>query len=146
MTSEAHIQALVDAVRYCEQRSIPGAFAECGVWRGGSVLAMILTLQELGAERDIWLYDTFEGMTAPTEHDISPLDPPACDTWAQAERQEGRAWNELFAPELFDEDQVRETLLASGYSSQRLHFVRGPVEEDPSRVRVRARAAGAPAS
>ena len=50
MTSVARIQAVIDAVRYCEERGITGAFAECGVWRGGSVLAMILTLQELGAE------------------------------------------------------------------------------------------------
>ena len=73
MTGVARLQATIDAVRYCVRRGIPGAFAECGVWRGGSILAMILTLQSIGSDdRDIYLYDTFEGMTAPTEHDVSP--------------------------------------------------------------------------
>ncbi|MBC3641016.1 macrocin O-methyltransferase, partial [Klebsiella sp. Kps] len=50
MTGELRLLALLDAVRYCVQRGVPGDFAECGVWRGGSVLAMILTLQELGVD------------------------------------------------------------------------------------------------
>nr|AYC79427.1 hypothetical protein [uncultured bacterium] len=129
MTGPARLQSLVDAVRYCVRREIPGDFAECGVWRGGSVLAMILTLQELGAERDIHLFDTFEGMTAPTEHDVSALDPPALETWEQARQENGRAWNELFDPALFNEDGVRETLLSTGYPAERLHLVRGTVEE-----------------
>jgi hypothetical protein len=90
---------------------------------------MILTLQELGAERDIHLYDTFEGMTAPTEHDVSALDPPALATWEQARREDTRAWSALFDGETFNEAAVRDTLLATGYPEQRLHFVRGPVEE-----------------
>ena len=84
MTSDERLQALIDAVRYCVRRDIPGDFAECGVWRGGSVLAMLLTLQEEGVtDRDVHLFDTFEGMTAPTEHDVSSLDPPALETWNQ---------------------------------------------------------------
>jgi O-methyltransferase len=130
MTSVPRLQALIDAVEYCVRRDLPGAFAECGVWRGGSVLAMILTLQDLGVDdRDIYLFDTFEGMTAPTEHDVSPLDPPALETWKSAQEGEGRAWSELFAPELFNEDGVRETVLGSGYPRERIHLVRGPVEE-----------------
>src|SRR3712207_3635445 len=71
MTGHARLIALVDAVRYCVARDVPGAFAECGVWRGGSVLAMALTLQDLGVtDRDLYLFDTFEGMTEPTEHDV----------------------------------------------------------------------------
>ena len=92
MTGVPRLQALVDAVRHCERARIPGAFAECGVWRGGSVLAMILTFQELGSgDRDIYLYDTFEGMTEPTEHDVSPIDPPALETWRDAEGRRERA-------------------------------------------------------
>jgi hypothetical protein len=91
---------------------------------------MILTLQDMGlADRDIHLFDTFEGMTAPTDHDVSPLDPPALETWKAAEGGEQRPWSELFAPELFDEQAVRETLLATGYPEERIHITRGPVEE-----------------
>src|SRR5436305_2193540 len=50
ITSAERILALVDAVGYCVARDVPGAFAECGVWRGGSVMAMILTLQRLGCD------------------------------------------------------------------------------------------------
>ena len=82
MTGGARLQSVIDAVRYCVRRGVPGAFAECGVWRGGSVLAMILTLQELGRDdRDVYLFDTFEGMTEPTEHDVSPYHPPAPELW-----------------------------------------------------------------
>jgi O-methyltransferase len=130
MTSDQRLLALVDAVRYVVARDVPGAFAECGVWRGGSVLAMIATLQELGAgDRDIHLYDTFEGMTEPTEHDTSALDPPALETWQDAQGQGERPWNELFDPAVFNEEGVRTTLLETGYPAERLHLHRGPVEE-----------------
>jgi len=127
ITSVPRLLAVVNAVRYCERRGLDGAFAECGVWRGGSVLAMILTLQDLGAERDIWLYDTFEGMTEPTDEDTSEFHRPALETWQETEG--GPAWPEYFSPEVFNEEGVRKTLLSTGYPEERLHFVRGPVEE-----------------
>ena len=48
MTSPARIAALVEAIEYIVQREVPGAIVECGVWKGGSVVAAILTLQHLG--------------------------------------------------------------------------------------------------
>lgn len=130
VTGVPRLLSLVDAVRYCVARGIPGAFAECGVWRGGSILAMILTLQDLGcADRHIYLYDTFEGMTEPTELDVSPVDPPALTTWRKAQKANHRPWPEYFEPEAFNEDSVRATLRATGYPEELLHFVRGAVEE-----------------
>lgn len=130
MTGITRMQALIDAVRYVVARGLPGALAECGVWRGGSVLAMLLTLQELGVDdRDIYLYDTFEGMTAPTEHDVSRYDPPALESWEQARARGERPWPGLFSPEVFSENGVRETVLRSGYPAERVHLVPGPVEE-----------------
>ena len=130
MTSVMRLRAVVDAVRYCDAAGISGAFVECGVWRGGSVLAMIATLQAANAaERDIYLYDTFEGMTEPTEHDRSPLNPPALETWRAAAEAEQRAWPEVFGEEVFNEDGVRRLLEGTGYPATRLHFVRGPVEK-----------------
>lgn len=130
MTGQARMQALVDAVRYCHRRELPGAFVECGVWRGGSVLAMILTLQQVGVnDRDIFMFDTFEGMTEPTEHDTSRFDGAALDIWREAKNREVRPWSEFFDPDTFNLETVRETLLATGYPEARLHFVKGPVEE-----------------
>jgi O-methyltransferase len=128
MTGFARLQGLVDAVRYVERSSVPGAFAECGVWRGGSVLGMLLTLQDEGTEdRDVYLYDTFEGMTQPTEQDVSHLEQPALETWRSAEAEGEQAWGWLLGD--FDENGVRNTVLSSGYPEARVHFVRGRVEE-----------------
>jgi O-methyltransferase len=130
MTSVARMQALVDGVRYCVARAIPGAFVECGVWRGGSVLTMLLTLIDLGeSERDVYLFDTFEGMTLPTENDVALDDESALATWKAAERSKQQPWADEFGPQMFSEAQVREVVLATGYPAERIHFVRGPVEE-----------------
>jgi O-methyltransferase len=129
MTGVQRLTALIDAVRYCVHRGVDGAFAECGVWRGGSVLAMILTLQELdAADRELYLYDTFEGMTRPTDHDTSARDGDALEVWRRADRQGERAWGEMFADDLVGESVVAETLLATGYDPDLLHLVAGPVE------------------
>jgi hypothetical protein len=130
MTGPERLLSLVDAVRYCVQAEVPGSFAECGVWKGGSVLAMILTLQACGAgDRDIYLYDTFEGMTEPTEYDTSTVHPPAQEIFEEARTKDEKPFAGFFDSKLFNENAVRATLSETGYPEGRLHFVRGPVEE-----------------
>ena len=71
MTSAERLWSLLNAVRYVVNENIPGDFAECGVWRGGSVMAMAKELGRINVtDRKIWLYDTFAGMTEPTNNDI----------------------------------------------------------------------------
>jgi O-methyltransferase len=130
MTGVPRLLALIDAVRYCVARGVTGAFAECGVWRGGSVLAMILTLQALGvSDRDIYVYDTFEGMTEPSEADTSDLEDSALHQWREAERQQVRPWGELFGADVFNESAVRSLVLATDYPAHRVHLVKGAVEQ-----------------
>ena len=130
MTGPFRIHALLDAVEHVTQAQLPGAFVECGVWRGGSVMAMLLKLLQLGInDRDVYLYDTFEGMTAPTADDTSAFEAPAADTWGEAQARGERGWHHLFKPEMFTEQSVRESLATTGYPLERLHFVRGPVEQ-----------------
>jgi O-methyltransferase len=130
MTGSARLLALVDAVRHLVASGVPGAFAECGVWRGGSVLAMALTLIDAGdTARELWMYDTFEGMTRPTQADVSVIDAPALTTWEEAQRAGHVPWPELFAADEIAEDAVRQTVLASGYPAERVRLVRGPVED-----------------
>jgi O-methyltransferase len=131
MTGVLRLDATIEAVRYCVARDVPGAFVECGVWRGGSLLAMLLTLRELGADdRDVYGFDTFEGMTEPSEHDTS-VDgaPPALETWRDSRARDERPWSGLYGTDIFDFETVGSTLAASGYPADRIHLVRGPVEQ-----------------
>lgn len=129
MTSPERRYALIEAVKYVVRGGIPGAMAECGVWRGGSVLAILRTLQRLGvSDRDVWLYDTFDGMSAPTERDQSRFSPPALKTWRAAEQGATKPWSQFFSDD-FTLDNVKALLEATGYPPERLHFIRGPVAE-----------------
>jgi O-methyltransferase len=68
MTSVERMYALWEATRYVLRRDIPGAFVECGVWRGGSAMLMAQVLR--GSGRELWLYDTFDGMPEPAGDDL----------------------------------------------------------------------------
>ena len=64
------VQMTAAAVEYIVKSGIPGAIVECGVWRGGMMMAAADTLLRLGdTSRDIFLYDTFDGMPDPTDAD-----------------------------------------------------------------------------
>jgi hypothetical protein len=117
-------QSLYRSVRYVLDHEIPGGLVECGVWRGGCCMFMALMAMRRGiTDRDIYLYDTYAGMTEPGDHDyhLRNLD-PARETW-QAQRQEGR--NDWCYASL---DEVKRNLVLTRYPAERLHFVKGPVE------------------
>jgi hypothetical protein len=124
MTSPERIAAFCDAVRYVVDRCVPGAIVECGVWRGGSVLAAIRTLLELDRDdRDFWLYDTFDGMTEPTHVDVDFLGRTAAQLLAKADRRDARSvWCQSRL------EQVQRLLVDSSYPPDRLNFVQGRVE------------------
>src|SRR6201995_450794 len=70
MTTPERIATLCNAVNYLVNNKIEGDFVECGVWRGGSTMAAIDTLLKAREQnREIYLYDTYEGMSEPTEAD-----------------------------------------------------------------------------
>ena len=66
MTSRLRVLALISAVRYVVTHRVPGDLVECGVWRGGSAMAMALTLREMGvSNRKIWLLRHVQGHDFP---------------------------------------------------------------------------------
>ena len=75
MTSPERLYGLIESVQYVVKNQIPGALVECGVWKGGSMMTIAETLLALGInDRDLYLYDTFEGMTEPTNKDRKIID------------------------------------------------------------------------
>jgi hypothetical protein len=127
MTNPRRIAALCDGVEYVVEREVPGAIAECGVWRGGSMMAAALTLLRLGVtDRDIYLFDTFRGMPPPTEQDT----PSLYDGYSPFEHWRKRQK----APDLntwhyVPVERVRAAVLSTGYPADRVHLVEGRVED-----------------
>jgi O-methyltransferase len=71
MTDENRLYNLILSVRHLIRNSVKGDFIECGVWRGGSMMAMAMAaLDEKNTDRNLFLYDTFSGMTKPTSVDV----------------------------------------------------------------------------
>jgi hypothetical protein len=58
-----------DSVRYILRNNIEGAFVECGVEYGRMQKIWINELITNGEKRDIYLFDTFAGLTEPCELD-----------------------------------------------------------------------------
>jgi predicted O-methyltransferase YrrM len=69
MLSNPRLRALHEAVHQVVERKIPGDIVECGTARGGSAALMALTLKRLGSDKVLWVFDTFEGIPAPTQAD-----------------------------------------------------------------------------
>jgi len=123
MTGIERRASLLGAVRHLVQHRIAGDVVECGVWRGGSMMAVALMLIELGdTTRELYLYDTFEGMSEPTDADRG-VDGVAAR--AQLERTDRD--HPLWA--VAGLDDVRANLASTGYPAERIHYVRGKVED-----------------
>jgi O-methyltransferase len=125
MTSVERMYALWQAVRHVDRSGVAGDFVECGVWRGGSSLLAADTLAQLDDEsRTMWLYDTFEGMSEPTERDVSASGDRIADRWPTL--REDRDDPVLCYADLPD---VQATMARSSYPSQRIRYVQGKVED-----------------
>lgn len=114
VTSIEKMYALYDATRYIVAQDVPGELVECGVWRGGSALVMVMALLEMGVtDREIRLFDTFEGNVAPgpEDHRYSP--------------QAVGAYPRLAARA----DEVAALLEATGYPGGRITLVKGRVQD-----------------
>jgi len=122
LTGPERIKVLADAVRYLVAASVPGAMVECGVWKGGSMMAVAYTLQDLeAADRDLYLFDIFEdAMPRATEVDVTRDGTRLKD---EADAQAAPYWN--FATEA----EVKSNMTSTGYPDSLVNFVRGPVEQ-----------------
>ena len=126
MTSSERIWSLLRAVDYVVGQPVEGDFVECGVWRGGSVMAMARRLRELGAaDRTLWLYDTYEGMTTPTADDVEATTGTTAQQLLDSTAI-GNGNNVWCVAGIHD---VRTNVTSTGYPSDLLRFVKGDVAQ-----------------
>jgi hypothetical protein len=123
MTSMERVFALCKAVEYVVANDIPGDIVECGVWKGGSMMAVARTLMARRAVRKLHLFDTFEGMPPPAEVDKDFKGVPAA-IYLQSEDKR-TSWIWAYSPL----EEVQRNLRSTGYDESQITFTQGKVED-----------------
>lgn len=123
MTGNDKLHSLITATRYIERYGIPGAVVECGVWRGGSMHAVARVLDQLGShDRDLYLFDTFEGMSEPTEKDVRFDGQQAAQMLSRFDKT-SKVWAYASL------EDVQQGFATVPYPADRVHYVKGRIEE-----------------
>lgn len=136
--SMSSVYGLVDSyydlyhlARHVVAAGVPGDFVECGVYAGGMSLVTALTWLACGdTSRHLYLYDTFEGMPSPTGED--GLEAAVA---YEANTVDGKRWA------AWEMERVAAVMAASGYPPEKIHVVKGMVEDtvparSPERIAI----------
>ncbi len=125
MTSPERIFSLIEAILYIEKNKIEGDIVECGVWKGGSMMAVAETLKKTGNfSRNLYLYDTYEGMPPPSEHDKDYSGKSAGELLnSDPDREKNLVWAYSAL------NIVKEGMRSTGYPDIKTKYVQGKVEE-----------------
>lgn len=132
MTSIQRLYTLIESVKYIINSKIEGDIIECGVWKGGSMMAIAETLLRLNIrDRNLFLFDTFDGMTNPSEFDrnVNGISANSLLKNDENKKEESVIWAYSTI------EEVKKNMSKINYPSERIHFVKGDVLETlPSNI------------
>lgn len=121
-----------DAIKYILANNIEGDIVECGVYNGNFQVIWIEELQKQGAIRDLYLFDTFEGLVEPGEHDYTAdtallynMNKDTVKDYWKNQKIDDNTNGWCYCPL----DSVKERLNSTGYSQDHIHYVVGDVLE-----------------
>jgi len=126
LTTRYTIAVLLDSVNYIIKNKIEGDIVECGVWRGGSIMAITKMLIDLkNNSKEIYLFDTFEGMTKPNEEvDIDTRGNSMLEQFEKMKiTEDSSSWMRSSLLE------VKKAVYSTGYDKEKFHFIKGKVED-----------------
>lgn len=126
MTSVERMYALYLSLNYIVDNNIDGDFVECGVWKGGSsmLIAEFLASKNI-AHRKIFMYDTFEGMSAPTEKDVDIIRETSAEKLLAQNSKE--VSDSVWCYSSLDE--VKRNMGLTRFNQNNIVYVKGKVED-----------------
>lgn len=71
MTNFERMWALMQSFHHIRQECLTGDFVECGVWKGGNIILLKKLIQQYNLKKNIYGFDTFEGMVEPSLYDVN---------------------------------------------------------------------------
>ena len=95
-------------------QKIEGNIIECGVLKGEKISIFLETLNLLGVTREVYIIDTFEGMTKPSKIDYQVI--------SKRKLNEGDS--------KVNEELVKKNILKTNYPRKKLHFIKIDVRNE----------------
>jgi len=124
MTGHSRMHLLSQAILNVKEKGLEGDFVECGVWKGGNILLYKYINDFYDLNKNIFAYDTFEGMTKPEDIDMDFYGTSA-KKYLMASRKSQILDNiHCFATI----DRVKKNILEYA-NLENINFIVGPVEK-----------------
>jgi hypothetical protein len=112
---------------HVEDAGLTGAIAEFGVWRGGMSMIGARVLSERNSTRNVYLFDTFEGMTAPSSLDRELFSDQSADELLKLESKNLRKKDSYNTWCIADFDDVTAGMKTTGIRESQYHLIQGDV-------------------
>lgn len=124
MTSPERMFSLINSIEYITANKVEGDVVECGVWRGGSSMIMAKKMLDLNEnQRHIYMYDTYDGMSEPTEDDLQHDGQVAEQMLNTSDKEKDQIWCYSAL------DEVKNNMKKTGFDFEKIHFIQGKVED-----------------
>lgn len=122
MTSTERLWTMWQAMNHIAAANITGDVVECGVWKGGNLALAGIACEARGLERTIYGFDTYAGMSDPTEKDVSAAGKSAAQKFNDLQRNDHNEW--CYSPI----EEVRANI-AQATKYDRYRFIIGKCED-----------------
>lgn len=109
---------------YVVEHGIVGEIAEFGVWRGGMSMIAATALMQSKSNKELYLFDTFSGMTDPTNFDFEILGGTPASEMLKNERKTAGKNNTWAFATLSD---VQKNIRSTNFPFDRVKFIEGDV-------------------
>ena len=129
MGSSIQQYTMWQVTNYVESAGLEGSIAEFGVWRGGMSMIAARVIAERKSTRDIYLFDTFAGMTPPTAHDREMFSNISADDLLKSERKVLRKRDNYNTWCIADLEDVSIGMASTKLPSHQYHLIKGDVME-----------------
>lgn len=122
MVGDEGLFATIMACKHVAEENVEGDFVECGVWRGGNALLATGVFKLQNSTRKTYLFDTFGGMTEPSEFDTSAFEERAAiERFRDGQREDHNEW--IYA----SEEEVSGNFREAGLLHENVVMIKGDV-------------------
>jgi len=123
MVSEQRIFNTFLALNYVKKYKIQGDFVETGVWKGGNPMLAQMFFKKNKIKKNVFLFDTFSGMTKPLSIDSRPNKEKAIVRYKQLLVNNKSTWVNISL------EQVKKNFKKNKILDQNVFFIKGKIEE-----------------